>query len=397
MPSLTLLGIASSLSVFGMAIIVPSIGSIADAFDADFSRVQFVISAYLFGLAIAQPLNGYFCDRFGRRPVMLTGFALFTLASAVAVVAPSLDLLIASRFVQAIGVSVGTVAARAILRDTRDGEEMAQSMSWVAAAMGVAPIIAPIVGGVLDAAFGYASIFAVTSGMGIVVFGFMYFRLPETLAPEHVQPEFRRWLANYGSLLRSTTFIGYTFVFGFVQGAFFCFLAIGAPLFQRQFGISAETFGVVWGALAVFYVGGATAAAKLIPRIGSDNVMRGSMQLLLFAGVAMLVVAWREPLTVLGVLLPLGIMMTVAGSSMPGAMAGAVRDHPTIAGSASGLSSAIGLVLSGAFTILSGVLFDGNLLPIAALMFATCVAAGLSASLAARAATHRERPAPRFP
>ena len=383
-PSIWLLGLSSGLSVFGMAIIVPSMQSIATGFDAEFSTAQFAVSAYLFGLAVAQPVSGVLADRFGRRPVMLTGFALFTLASLLCALAPSLSLLIGARFLQAISVSVGTVTTRAILRDTHDGERMAEAMSYIAAAMGLAPVVAPIAGGLLDANFGYRAIFLVTAVMGAVVFVAMARHLEETLPPGQKPRGARELLDSYRVLVRSPQFVGYTLIYGFMQGAFFSFLAIGASYFLSQFGIDAGSFGMIWGLLALAYVLGATLGARLTPRVGARNVMRASVWLLSLSGIAMLGVAQLDTLSPVAVLAPLGAMMMIAGSGTPGAMSGAVQHHPTMAGTASGFSSAIALVIGGSFTIISGALYDGTLQPIAALIFVACAAAAASWLLARR-------------
>jgi len=383
-PSVLLLGIASSLSVFGMTIILPAISSIGERFGEGFSSVQFVVSAYLFGLAIAQPVSGFLCDRIGRRKVMLSGFAVFIVASLLCIFAPSLEFLILGRFMQAVGVSVGTVATRAILRDTRSGEEMAVAMSYVAIAMGVAPILGPIFGGLLDSYLGYQSMFIVTAIMGVAVLIGMFLNLEETLPDDIVAPRIDEWLGNYGVLLRSPQFVGYTLIYGFVQGAFFCFLAVGAPYFETRFGMDSKTYGFVWGLMALTYVFGAMAAAKLTPRVGTIGVMRASIMMVMIGGIFVLISTWPEPGAPIHVLLPLGLLMFAAGPATPGSMAGAVRYHPTIAGTASGLSSAIGLVLSGSFTVLSGSLYDGQFFPIASLMFVSCMLAGLSWLLANR-------------
>ncbi len=384
-PSVLLLGVASGLSVFGMAIIVPSTSSIAVAFDAGFASVQFVVSAYLLGLAVAQPVSGIICDRFGRRPVMLGGFALFTIASLLCAIAPTLWLLIVARFLQAVGVSVGTVTVRAILRDTRSGDRMAEAMSYIAAIMGVAPVVAPMVGGFLDSLLGFRSIFYVTASMGAIVLIAMYLRLGETLSPGHVAAGGRELRSNYGVLLNSRQFLGYTMIFGFTQGAFFSFLAVGAPYFLTAFGMDARTFGVLWGVLAVTYIVGATLGAKLTPRIGSRSVMRISIGFNLVAGLMLLVVALSDTPTPWTVLIPMGLLMVFAGSGTPGAMTGAVQPHPTMAGTASGLSSAMGLVLGGSFSVVSGSLYTGGFRSIGVLIFCATLASATSWFFASRA------------
>ena len=141
---LLLLSVASALSPFGMVVLVPTLNEFARAYGVDYAAIQFLISSYLFGLAAAQPFSGILCDRLGRRPVLLLGFAFFTLASLACAVVGSLPGLVVLRFLQAVGVSVGTVASRAIVRDTHDEEGTARAMAYIAAAMGVAPVIAPV-------------------------------------------------------------------------------------------------------------------------------------------------------------------------------------------------------------------------------------------------------------
>ena len=165
-PSVWLLGLASSLSSFGITIVIPIMVTLSTQFNADYASVQFVLSAYILGISLSQPFIGILCDQIGRRPVILAGFAIFVVASIGAAWTDSLSGLIALRFLQAVGASVGTVAARAIVRDTRNALETTVTMGQIAAMMGFAPIVAPVVGGWLGAAFGYRSVFIATAALG---------------------------------------------------------------------------------------------------------------------------------------------------------------------------------------------------------------------------------------
>jgi DHA1 family bicyclomycin/chloramphenicol resistance-like MFS transporter len=360
-----------------MAVIVPAMNSIADTYDASLASVQFVISAYLFGLATAQPVMGHLCDRFGRRRVMATGFAIFVVASLACAATPTLELLIAARFLQAVGTSAGTVASRAILRDTCRGDELATAMSYIAAAMGAAPIIAPMIGGFLDNRLPGASIHLATAFIGVAVLFAVLLRLPETLPADVARPDTRRLLGNYATLFRSRPFLGYTFLYGFIQGSFFCFLAVGAAYFLDAYGMESQAFGVVWGVMAVAYVIGAALGAKLTERVGSAVLLRTSVGLSVLAATILVVLTATEPVPIFTLLTPVFLLMMFSGTTTPGAMAGAIRPHPDMAGTASGLSSASGLVLSGSFTVIAGLLYSGAFQPIAALMMAaTVLAAG---------------------
>ena len=377
-PSVLMLGAASSLSPFGVTITVPLLGMIAADFGASFGQVQFLISAYLFGLATAQPFNGYLCDRFGRRPVLLTGFTVFIIASFLAARADSLNELILLRFLQATGVSVGTVAARAVVRDTRSARGANEALAYIAACMGFAPILAPMFGGWLGAHGGYAGVFTATACLGIVVLAWMWFSLPETLHTDAVRPNWRQWMRNYGILLRSGPFWGYTLVFGFVQGCFFAFLAVGADVFKTQLGIGELRFGFIWGLMAISYVISALIAGKLYGRFPAYRIMDAGIMLLLLGGALAYGLVWASGVTLFTLLLPMGIVMLVAGAAIPGAMAGAVNQFPHMAGTASGLSSALGIVVGGCFTVFGGMIYRGDYLPVAALIATSATLTALS-------------------
>ncbi len=382
-PSIVLLGIASSLSPFGVTIAVPALASIASQFSADFGEVQWVISAYLFGLGIAQPFNGFLCDRFGRRPVMLGGFTLFVASSLAAAFSTSLAQLILLRLLQAVGVSVGTVASRAVIRDTHDALGSTIALSWVSAIMGFAPILAPVLGGLLGAQGGYSRIFLASALLGAMVLCLLHLNLRETLQPEQARPRWSQWMKNYKHLLCSSRFLAYSLIFGFKQGSFFAFLAIGAVVFQNQFGIGQKQFGLIWGLMAFTYVAGAIISAKMIRRYGQRPVMHLAIGATLVAG---WLIAWNSTSggpSLFGLLMPLAVMMAAAGTITPVALAGAVNAHPEIAGTASGLSSALGIVVGGSFTVLSGYIYADSFLPVALLIafsvtMATAIWTGVS-------------------
>ncbi len=351
---------ASGLSPFGMAVIVPAVHTLSIKFDADYSAVQFVVSAYLFGLAVAQPVMGYFCDRFGRRPVMLGGFAVFVLASLLCAFADTLNQLILLRFFQAVGVSVGTVCSRAIVRDTRQQESGAQAMSYITAAMGIAPVLAPVLGGALIVFGGQRAIFLVTAAIGAVVLVGMLFSLRETRSDDTLRPRWRDWLRSYGELFSSTGFMGYTLMYGFVQGSFFSFLAVGATVFATQFGLQAESFGLLWGALTVTYVVGAIVGGRATNRFGSWRVLTAGIVATFFVGWLLPLVNILTDTSLAGILIPLGMLMCASGAVSPNAIAGAVYQHPRIAGTSSGLSSALAITVGGLFTVASGLIYNGD-------------------------------------
>jgi DHA1 family bicyclomycin/chloramphenicol resistance-like MFS transporter len=149
--------------------------------------------------------------------------------------------------------------------------------------------------------------------------------------------------------------------------------------------MESQAFGVVWGIMAVAYVIGATLGAKLTERIGSAVLLRMSVGLSVLAATILVVLTGPEPVPIAALLIPVFLLMMFSGTTTPGAMAGAIRPHPDMAGTASGLSSACGLVLSGSFTVITGLLYAGAFQPVAALMLAATVLAAGGMLLAAKA------------
>lgn len=364
-PSLLLLSLASSLSPFGMIVVVPILGAVAQQYAVGHGEAQFLIAAYLFGLGVGQPVTGALSDRYGRRPVILAGFTLFTLASIACSVATSFHALIVTRFLQALGVSVGTVGTRAIVRDTHDALGAARALAWIGAAMGVAPVVGPVIGGVLGSWAGPSSVFGASALLGLLATAALYLRLRETRVLAEAGTRQPSWLTSYGQLLASRVFMGYTLMYAFTQGCFFAFLAVGAIVFEEHLHLGQEKFGIIWGLMGVIYVGAAAAGVRLITRFGARGALRWATAAAAFAGWALVAANEFRGVTLAGLLLPLVILMGAAGVQTPLAIAGTVNYRPDISGTASGLSSSLALVASGAFSILSGYIYSGSFGPVA--------------------------------
>lgn len=376
---LFLLGISSGLSSFGMASVVPALPILADALSADYSQLQFLVSAYLLGLGVAQPVQGLLCDRFGRRPVMLIGFVAFAFASIAASLTTSLALLIGARFLQALGVSVGTVAARAIVRDTHDAERAAVALSIITAIMGIAPIVAPIVGGAAAGVWGWRSIFLLHSVVAVMLVIAISLYIRETRPVVTAETSMGGLLRAAGELVRDRGFLGYTMIYGFSNGASFSFLTIGAALFATMFEVGAAQFGLLWAVLVITYAFGAAGSGFMSRRYGSAAMLRVGLSLNLVGG-ALFVLAALLPTPMLWLFMTaLSIFTAANGITTPLALAGAVSERPNLAGVAAGLSSAIAMLTSMVFSALTGVLYVGDALAPALLLGAGAVLTAVSA------------------
>ena len=379
-PSNLLLGVASGISPFGMAIAIPTIESFAQLYQAPYSTVQFIISAYLLGLASSMPLVGFLSDKIGRRPVLISGLILFVIASIFCSTTDSLNSLIFWRVIQGIGASVGSVMARAMIRDVSNASETARSLSRVTAIMGISPMIAPVIGGIGYQIFGNPNgIFIITAAIGILVLTAILLLLPETRNAALVESTSKEpWSDKYRYLLGSKVFVGSSLIYAFTTGAFFAILTVASTVFYNDLGIDSAGFGFIWSGLTILYTVSAFMAGTLSSKYGLMKVLLFGVLLNVIAGLLFYSLVKVFDVTLISVIVPLVIMFFAHGYIVPMSLAQAVSARPEIAGSSSGLSSALGLVIGGMFSVLSGLVFDGRLLPIALIVSASTILCGLS-------------------
>ena len=379
-PSNFLLGVASGISPFGMAIAIPTLESFAQLYQAPYSTVQFIISAYLLGLASSMPLVGFLSDKIGRRPVLLSGLVLFVIASIFCSTTDSLNSLIFWRVIQGIGASVGSVMSRAMIRDVSNASETARSLSRVTAIMGISPMIAPVIGAIGYQIFGNPNgIFIITAAIGILVLTAILLLLPETRNAALLESTSKEpWSDKYRYLLGSKVFVGSSLIYAFTTGAFFAILAVASTVFYNDLGIDSAGFGFIWSGLTILYTVSAFMAGTLSSKYGLMKVLLVGVLLNVIAGLLFYSLVKVFDVTLISVIVPLVIMFFAHGYIVPMSLAQAVSARPEIAGSSSGLSSALGLVIGGMFSILSGLVFDGRLLPIALIVSASTILCGLS-------------------
>ena len=379
-PSNFLLGVASGISPFGMAIVIPTLESFAQLYQAPYSTVQFIISAYLLGLASSMPLVGFLSDKIGRRPVLLSGLVLFVIASIFCSTTDSLNSLIFWRVIQGIGASVGSVMSRAMIRDVSNASETARSLSRVTAIMGISPMIAPVIGAIGYQIFGNPNgIFIITAAIGILVLTAILLLLPETRNAALLESTSKEpWSDKYRYLLGSKVFVGSSLIYAFTTGAFFAILAVASTVFYNDLGIDSAGFGFIWSGLTILYTVSAFTAGTLSSKYGLMKVLLVGVLLNVIAGLLFYSLVKVFDVTLISVIVPLVIMFFAHGYIVPMSLAQAVSARPEIAGSSSGLSSAIGLVIGGMFSVLSGLVFDGRLLPIALIVSASTILCGLS-------------------
>ena len=321
-----------------LTIIVPSVPAMAVQLASDPGLIQLTISLYLVCLAVAQLFLGSLSDRFGRRPVVLAGIALTALTSFAAMVAPSAIALIVARSAQAFGASAGMVIGRAMIRDLYDRDRAAAMIGWVTMTTVVVPMLAPLLGGILDTAFGWRAIFAFLGAMSLAVLIWAFFALPETRPVHRPDAQPARLAREAGMLLTNRSFIGYSLSGALGCGAFFAVLGGGSHLVVNIMGRSSVEFGIWFGVTSFGYMIGNFFAGRYSQRYGVDWMVRWGLIIEVIGTAMTVAVAVLIPDVGPAPIFALQVVIQIGnGMLLPNAIAGAVSVRPQVAGTAAGI------------------------------------------------------------
>lgn len=371
---LALLMAMTAIGPLALNIVVPVLPKLTAVFAADAHTIQLAVSLFLAGLAVAQLLVGPLSDRFGRRPVALGGLIATAAASLAAIVVDNAGLFIGARVLQAFGAATGVVVGRAVIRDLFDRDRSASMIGLVATAMVVAPMISPLVGGILDTAFGWQSIFLFTAAVTVAVLAWAAMALPETR--DRHPPSPGGFIADARVLAGSIAFNGYVMCAAFGSGTFFALLGGGPHIVVTLMGRSSAEYGVWFAISAIGYMSGNFTASRLSIRFGVERmILLGLVTETI--GVALSIVlsyahAWGPAV----VFLPQIVTAFGNGVMLPNAIAGAVSVRPQAAGTASGVLGCVQMAVGAGFVQLGGIVLTNaaTALPVALLMAASVAA-----------------------
>lgn len=337
-PHIFTLVIATATGALAMNVFLPSLPAIARHFDTDYSIVQLAVSLYLAATAVLQLGIGPASDRFGRRPVMLFCFSIFLLGSVAAIFAPTIELLLAARIMQAFSAA-GMVLSRAIVRDTVSTENAASKIGYITMGMSLVPMIGPIIGGLLDEHYGWQSTFVLTFVFGLLAFALVYVDLGET--NNNRSSSLIAQVKGYPQLFASRRFWGYTATAAFTSGTFFAFLGGGPYVATEILGLRPSGYGLYFALISVGYMLGNFLSGRYSRSFGLNRMMLvGNIIMVLGVSAALILfeLGYVHPLSLFG---PAGLMGIGNGMTLPNANAGIVGVRPHLAGSASGLGGSL--------------------------------------------------------
>jgi DHA1 family bicyclomycin/chloramphenicol resistance-like MFS transporter len=368
-----ILAAITALGPMSMQIFLPALPAIQDAFTVTPGRAQLVLSSSLISIAIASLAYGPASDRFGRRPVMVVGLSIFLVGSVICALAPSIWILILGRVVQAVGGAAGMVISRAIIRDLYDRETAARMLAYMVTALVLAPMVAPLIGGVLNDLKDWRAIFWFTGIMGLAALALAHPRVPETLAAPVRDQSLGGMLLSFISLLRIPAFLGYAGQLSFGLGMFMAFIG-GAPfVVVRVLNRPPTELGVLLLIISAGFMIGTFITARIAGRVGVDRMILFGSVLSVVCGLVMLALVLAGEWTVWAIFLPGAGMAFANGLIMPNAQAAAVSVNPRIAGSASGLMSFMQMSTGAVFAQTVGIVQDGTPIPMVIVVTAAAV------------------------
>ncbi|WP_168196440.1 multidrug effflux MFS transporter [Bdellovibrio sp. NC01] len=331
-----LLGTLTALDPLTIDMYLPAFGSIQKDFMTTMSNVELSVSTFFVGMAFGQLFYGPLADRFGRKLPLQLGMLVYFFATLGCAFAPNIETFIGFRLLQALGGCAGMVITRAIIRDLFDTKQVATFLSNMALVMGIAPIIAPTVGAVINEHFGWKAIFFVLAGANLLCMIAIAIFLPETSKVRKTELKIGTVFTSYIKLLGNRNFVGYLIPDTAVRAGMFAYIAGSPFVFIELLGIPSEKYGLIFGLNGLGLVLASQVNRRLLSRWAPDTILRWSVRIAAIASACVLLFAWSGPskYVFLGSIF---IFLASLNFISPNSLAGALSSQGHQAGTASAL------------------------------------------------------------
>jgi MFS transporter, DHA1 family, multidrug resistance protein len=355
--------LSAALGPFAMHLLVPAIPLLASDFAVPYGTAQLVVAVYLVGFSVAQLAYGPLSDRYGRRPLLLAGVALFLAATAICAFATSIEALLAARAAQAVGGVAGMVLSRAIVTDCFGRDKSAAVLGYITMAIVICSLASPAAGGFISDRWGWRAGFLLLLLPALFVFLATYLRLPETNASPGGALSPASLARTYDALLHQRHFLAIAVALALNSASWFAFIASMPFIVITQMGRPASDYGLFIAIVSLGYVAGNFLAGRFSSRLGTRRMMTIGTVIMTAGAVLIPAGALLFPASPWALFLPMTITVLGGGVFMPNAMATALALAPQSAGAASGLLGFIQMSLSALATVLVGSLHDGTVAP----------------------------------
>jgi DHA1 family bicyclomycin/chloramphenicol resistance-like MFS transporter len=375
---IVLLAAVSALGPSAMQILLPALPVIRKSYSVSTEVAQLTLSLSMLAIAIGTLFYGPMSDKYGRKKIMLLGLGITIVGSVFCFLAPSIELLIAGRFVQAFGGAVGLVLARAIVRDVYGAEEAARVIATLVMVMVVLPMLSPALGGELLARFGFKSVFVVTAILCVVMLVLLIWQLPETLEEPVPFDGIKPMLYTFVTLLKSRAFCGYGFCVAFVSVVFFSFISAAPEIMVSVLKRPPTEYGYYFIIIPLGFMLGNYVARYFTRALGVNKLITIGASIGVIGITLALVIqllGYHQPIALFA---PIALAVFGNGITLPNAQAAAINEFPRTAGSASGLTGFLQMSFSAVAAQMVAVIFNGTVFPLLLLMLAASIMSLLS-------------------
>ncbi|MFD5699088.1 multidrug effflux MFS transporter [Streptomyces lasiicapitis] len=375
-----ILGGLTAMPPLSMDMYLPALPEVTNALHAPAATIQLTLTACLMGMALGQLVVGPMSDKWGRRRPLLIGLLVYVLATAICALAPTAELLIAFRLLQGLAGAAAIVIARAVVRDLYDGVEMAKFFSTLMLISGVAPIVAPLIGGQVLRLTDWRGIFVVLTVIGVALTLLVWRRLPETLAPaDRHDGGTVEALRTMRGLLADRVFTGYMVAGGFAFAALFAYISASPFVIQEIYGASPQTFSLLFGVNSVgLIIVGQINGKLLVGRVSLDKALGFGLAVITLAAAALLLMTsgvFGDDIGLVPIAVGLFVLMSAMGLAMPNTNALALMRTRHAAGSASALLGTSSFLIGAIASPLVGIAGEHTAVPMAVVQLVCALAA----------------------
>lgn len=371
---IVILGCIASLGPFTIDMYLPAFPKIADTFNETKQHISYTLTSYFLGISLGQLMYGPLLEKFGRKKPLVVGLAIYVLASLIIAFSVNLEMMMALRFMQAMGASVGMVAGKSMVRDRFETVEVARILSSILLVMGVAPIIAPTLGGFLIQHFGWQSIFIFLFVLGAMVLGSVVFFLQETRGyDETVILRLKPITQSYLKTLQDTNFFRYTLASSFALGILFSYIPTAPFVFMDIYKVSESVFGILFGLNAGGFILGSQINRFLLKKVEIRHLTNFIVLLMAILSVfSLILVSFVEISLVLFCILTFSILFLL-GFVNPNATALSLDKFKSNIGIANALNGSLRMAMGAIISALIGYCYNGTMIPMFSFVAVLCV------------------------
>ncbi|MFS0688835.1 Bcr/CflA family multidrug efflux MFS transporter [Sporosarcina sp. 179-K 8C2 HS] len=373
-----LLGTLAAMGPLTIDMYLPSFPTIVNAFGTTPSLVQVSLTATLVGIGLGQLVLGPMSDVHGRKKPLVVALIVYLAASVLCAFAPNIGLFIAARFLQGFAASAGIVISRAVVRDVYTGRELTKFFALLMLINNLAPILAPLLGGVILAFSDWKGIFITLSFIGLLLAVIVIWKMDESLSHDmRVPSNLSQTLKNFQSLLKDRSFMGYALAQGFIMAGIFAYVA-GTPfVYQTIYGVSPQLFSVLFGMNGIGLIIGSQVVGRLTGIVSEQRFLQTGLFISVTSGALLLIaVLMHGPL--LTIVVPIFFFVASIGIISTSSFSLAMESQGHIAGSASALLGLLPFVLGSITAPLVGIAGEATAIPMGAIIFGTSIIACLS-------------------